>query len=86
MVQEVEDELRANNAHVELLKAPPAPPSLQVIEPVGVDGTLLVSVAVAVKLSEFPMMTVAAFVDRLVLVAANDGLVTLNADAPELAA
>ncbi len=86
IVHELEDELAANNAHAELLKAPPVPPSLQFIEPVGVDVTLLVSVAVAVKLIVFPMMTEATLVDMLVLVVANDGLVTVNADVPELAA
>ncbi len=59
MVQEADDESSVTSVHEpELLKLPPALPSLQLTVPVGVVGLADVSVTVAVYVIVLPMVTV----------------------------
>jgi len=53
---------------VEALNDPPAPPSLHAIDPGGEDGVELVSVAVAVKVIEFPRTTLEGLGETAVVV------------------
>ena len=61
-------ELVAERAQLLGLKAPPAPPSLQVMVPEGVVGEPIESVAVAVKVSVLPAVVEAGFGETTVVV------------------
>jgi hypothetical protein len=70
--------------HVEVLKLPPAPPSLHVTVPVGVDGDpALVSLTAEVNVIGLPAVTADGFGVTTTL---TDRAPTVNDEVPELAA
>jgi hypothetical protein len=81
--QELEPEAAEARPQVLAPKVPPAPPSLQVIVPVGAEGAADESVTVAVNVIEPPAVTAAGLGDTE-LVVGWGGWLTVNEEVPAL--